>query len=194
MAVADYYNDNAAAYSDATVGVDMSGLRARFLTHIPEHGHILDAGCGSGRDSRAFIDNGYRVTAFDASTQMAQLASAYIGQSVAVLRFQDAVWTERFDGIWACASLLHVSRQELSDVLRRLARALKPGGAMYVSWKYGNQERDVAGRHFTDLDESGLDILLDQVPDLHCLEHWIGSDHRAERSQERWLNALLGKS
>lgn len=191
--MADYYNDNAAEYFESTVHVDMSALRARFLAHVPAQGHILDAGCGSGRDSFAFLHAGYRVTAFDASPELAALAREHIGQPVEVLRFQDITWLNAFDGIWACASLLHVPRPELPDTLQRLARALKSGGVLYVSFKYGDQDRDEAGRHFTDLDETSLALLLDQVPNVHCLEQWVTGDRRPERAHERWLNALLGK-
>lgn len=191
--MADYYNENAAEYFQSTVNVDMSALRSRFLAHVPDGGHILDAGCGSGRDSLAFLNAGYRVTAFDASPRMATLAGEHIGQHVEVLRFQDITWSNAFDGIWACASLLHVPRQELSEVLQRLTRALKPGGVLYISFKYGDQDRDEAGRHFTNLDETGLALLLDQVPGLHCLEQWISGDQRVDRAHERWLNAILRK-
>ncbi|MDZ7811008.1 MAG: class I SAM-dependent methyltransferase [Arhodomonas sp.] len=144
-------------------------------------------------DSRAFLKAGYSVTAFDAAEPMAELASEHIGQPVEIMRFQDVAWAERFDGIWACASLLHVPRPELPDVFQRLTRALKPGGVLYISFKYGNEDRKEGRRNFTDLDEAGLAALLEQVPGLHGLEQWVSGDRRADRAHERWLNALLGK-
>jgi len=191
--MADYYNENATDYFASTVNVDMGALRERFLAHLPARGHILDAGCGSGRDSRAFLSAGYPVTAIDTSERLAELASRHIGQPIHVLAFQDMTWTDRFDGIWACASLLHVPRPELPDLLRRLAHALKSGGVLYVSFKYGDRDREDSGRHFTDLDEAGLATLLEQVPGLRRLEQWVTGDRRAGRAHERWLNALLRK-
>lgn len=191
--MADYYNENAAEYFASTVNVDMHALRERFLTHLPARGHILDAGCGSGRDSLAFLNAGYRVTAFDAAPKMAALAEERIGQSVEVLRFQDVTWSNTFDGIWACASLLHVPRSELPDALQRLERALKPGGILYVSFKYGDGEREAGGRRFTDLDETGLATLLERVSGLRRLEQWITGDQRRGRAHEPWFNALLVK-
>ena len=186
-----YYTENAPAFFTDTVLVAMDSLYTRFLPHIPPGGHILDAGCGSGRDSLAFLERGYRVTAFDASPSLAALAERHSGQPVKVLRLQDLEWSQTFDGIWACASLLHVPAAELPDVMGRLARAMRTGGVLYASFKYGRGERECQGRRFTDLDQAGLQALLSQVTDLRELETWISEDLRPGRAAERWLNTLL---
>jgi SAM-dependent methyltransferase len=166
-------------------------LYARFLAQLRADSHILDAGCGSGRDARAFLARGYAVTAFDASPTLAALASAHGGLPVQVRRFQEIDWHGEFDGIWACASLLHVPLSELPEVLERLAVALKPGGTLYASFKYGCGEREHSGRHFTDLDESGLAALLAAAPMFTELDTWTTADRRPGRADERWLNTLL---
>jgi SAM-dependent methyltransferase len=176
-----YYDEHARRYVEDTVDVDLGPLYGRFLAHVPPGGALLDAGCGSGRDARRFRAAGYRVEAFDASPAMAALAAEHCGLPVAVRRFQDVDWQGRFDGVWACASLLHVPRVELPDVLRRLARALKPGGVLYASFKHGRGEREHAGRRFTDLDEAGLDALLRAVPGLALVERWVSRDVRPGR-------------
>lgn len=186
-----YYTENAGAFFADTVAVAMDPLYARFLTHIPPGGHILDAGCGSGRDTLAFLQKGYRVTAFDASPSLADLAERHTGQPVQVLRFLDLEWNREFDGIWACASLLHVPVGDLPDALGRLALALRHRGILYASFKHGRGERTHQGRRFTDLDEAGLQTLLGQVPGLTELETWISEDLRPARAAERWLNTLL---
>ena len=186
-----YYTENALTFFADTVAVAMAPLYARFLPHIPPGGHILDAGCGSGRDTLAFLQKGYRVTAFDASPSLADLAERHTGQPVQVLRFQDLEWDREFDGIWACASLLHVPTADLPDALGRLALALRPRGILYASFKHGRGERTHQGRRFTDLDEAGLQALLGQVPGLTELETWITEDLRPARAAERWLNTLL---
>jgi SAM-dependent methyltransferase len=155
-----YYDEHARRYFEDMVDADLGPRDGRFLAHVPAGGALLDAGSGSGRDMRRFRAAGYRVEAFDASPAMAALASEHCGLSVAVRRFQDVDWQGRFDGVWACVSLLHVPRAELPDVLRRLALALKPGGVLYASFKHGRGEREHEGRRFTDLDETGLDALL----------------------------------
>ncbi len=190
----DYYQDNAGTFFADTVDVDMGSLYGRFLPLLPEQARILDAGCGSGRDSSAFAALGHRVTAFDASPALVALAAGHLGQPVQCLRFQDIAWQVAFDGIWACASLLHVPGAELPEVMKRLCRALTRGGVLYASFKYGSGEREHHGRRFTDLDEPGLAALLQQVPGLEEVETWTTADLRPGREAERWLNTLLRRT
>jgi len=177
----DYYQQNAGTFCADTVEVDMTPLYRRFLRLLPERARILDAGCGSARDARAFAEVGHQVTAFDASPALVALAEAYLGQPVKCLRFQEIAWQDAFDGIWACASLLHVPASE-------------PGGILYASFKYGSGEREHHGRRFTDLDEAGLAALLRQVPGLEPEETWTTADLRPGREAERWLNTLLRRA
>ncbi len=186
-----YYKNNAKAFVESTLQVDMQPIYQRFLPLLQERAGILDAGCGSGRDSRYFIDHGYLVTAFDASAEIASLAEKEIGQTVQVLRLQDIQYENQFDGVWACASLLHISAEELPDVFRRLARALKPNGVIYCSFKYGQGEYENQGRRFTDMDEAGLWVLVDEIEALAIKELWVTVDRRPGREHERWLNGIL---
>ncbi len=190
----DYYQQNAGTYFANTVEVDMTPLYRRFLPLLPERAHVLDAGCGSGRDARAFAKLGHHVTAFDASLPLVSLAECHLGQPVHCLRFQDVAWQDEFHGIWACASLLHVSAAELPEVMRRLRRALKQAGVLYASFKYGSGEHERDGRQFTDLDEQGLAALLRRVSGLEPVETWITGDLRPGRESERWLNTLLRRT
>jgi SAM-dependent methyltransferase len=190
----DYYEQNAAAFFAETVEIDMTPLYQRFLSRIPDRAHILDAGCGSGRDAKAFANLGHCVIAFDASRNLVSLAETHLGRPVQCLRFQDIAWLKKFDGIWACASLLHVPAAELSDVMQRLCHALRTGGILYASFKYGSGERKQRGRRFTDLDEPGLTAVLRRVPEFEPVETWTTSDLRPEREAERWLNTLLRRT
>ncbi len=169
----------------------MQPLYQRFLPLLPKHAHILDAGCGSGRDARYFIEHGYRVTAFDASAEIAALAEKEIGQPVQVQYLQDIRYENQFDGIWACASLLHVPTRELPEVFQRLAHTLKPNGMIYCSFKYGQGEYEKQGRRFTDMDEAGLRALLDEIEELAIKKLWVTADRRPGREQDRWLNGIL---
>lgn len=188
----EYYSKNARSFFDSTVSVDMSSLHESFLAKLPANAHILDAGCGSGRDAKAFADRGYRVSAFDASTELASLASRHCGFNVSVRTFGEVVEVEAFDGIWSCASLLHVPAAELPACLMRLWRALRPGGCLYVSFKLGAGEREHAGRRFTDADDHALRGWLSPLPLVSSIETWVSEDKRPERS-ERWINALVAK-
>ena len=187
-----FYDQRAAGYAAAARDMDLRPLYARFLPQVRPGGLILDAGCGSGRDALAFRQAGFRVEAFDASPQMARQAALLLGQDVPVLCFEELAWQERFDAIWACASLLHVAPADLPDALRRLQRALRPGGVMFFNFKYGRgQRQSLDGRRFTDMDEAGVRDLLDALPELVCLDMRTGEDDRASELRERWVQVLV---
>ncbi|MEG2091102.1 class I SAM-dependent methyltransferase, partial [Niameybacter sp.] len=112
----NYYNTNAQDFIAGTLNVDMSELRNTFTKHLPQEAYILDAGCGSGRDSLAFKEAGYMVTAIDGSEAMCQQTEALIGQPVRHMVFQEVEDVQLYDGIWACATLLHVPDDEMVDV------------------------------------------------------------------------------
>ena len=185
-----YYNQNATNFFNNTVYVDMSVLHDRFLSTVSLGGSVLDAGCGSGRDSKAFRDRGYRVTAFDASEELARLAEEHAGIDVQIRSFFDVQEQASYDGIWACASLLHVTKANIPQALQNLWTALKPGGTFYLSFKLGTGERIQDGRHFTDADEPQLRAWLEALPGIHNVECWLSSDQRPGRT-EQWLNALV---
>ncbi len=186
----DFYDRNGGRFFAETVGADMSASRVRFLTHMPPGGAILDAGCGSGRDSIAFADAGYAVTAFDGSTEMVRLASTHAGVPVLHKQFSEVDWVDAFDGIWTCASLLHVPRRVLPDVMVRLARALRPGGTWFLSFKYGKGERQgVQGRWFTDMTEELLTGTIAQTG-MTLVDMWLSGDVRPGRAHEIWIGAL----
>lgn len=187
-----YYQDNAQTFFDGTVNVDMSSLYEAFTRHLAPGARVLDAGCGSGRDAKAFQEMGYQVEAFDASSAMVELARQHTGLPVKVMTFANVDWKEEFDGIWCCASLLHVPAVELPGVMRRLADALKPGGVWYVSFKYGDGEREVDGRRFTDMDEDDLNTLVSSLTAMEVGEVWLTQDKRPDR-KEIWVNGILRK-
>lgn len=189
----EYYADNAQDFFDNTYNKEMSEVYEKFLPLIPLKGTILDAGCGSGRDSRYFLSQGYGVDAFDASKEMAVLASSYIDQEVKCLRFDEINDVGVYDGIWAAASLLHLPFSELPGTFEHLSKALKDNGLLYASFKYGEQEYDKEGRHFTPLNEDQTEALFRDIDALQLLEIWLSDDVRQERKGEKWLNLLATK-
>jgi SAM-dependent methyltransferase len=188
---AAYYDSHAARFAAETLGLDTGWLYEPFLALVPPRGHILDAGCGPGRDSLAFLRRGYRVTAFDASPALARLAQGVTGLPVAVLRFQDVAYEDQFDGIWACASLLHVPRREIGGVIARLARALRPGGVWYMSFKAGEAEEVRDGRFYNNYTDRLLRELVGGHRPLAVIDTWQTEDARPERRGEFWINALV---
>ncbi len=188
---AAWYDQHAAEYASRTDDVDLTGHYERFLAHVPPGGRLLDAGCGPGRDSLAFIARGYRVTAMDASIGMVHLASQRLGQPVRHLRHEDVTFDREFDGIWANASLLHVTRADLPGVLVRYRRALMPGGVLYASFKLGTGDVIASERLFVNQDEASLREVLASGTGLVPIELWISGDRRPGREHESWLNALV---
>lgn len=188
----NYYQNHAQAFFSDTIGVDMSSLYTPFIAHLAPGACVLDAGCGSGRDARAFVEKGYAVEAFDASSEMVRMATEHSGLHVKQMTFNEVQASQRYDGIWCCASLLHVPAQDLPQAMSSLAQALKPGGVWYVSFKYGDSEREKGGRHFSDLTEEGLNELVAQLKGIRVQSMWTTQDKRPDRT-ETWLNALLRK-
>ena len=188
--IENYYNKNTANYIESTISLDMSEFYNRFLNHIPAKGSILDLGCGSGRDSKAFLELGYEVVALDGSVEMVRHASAYTGLPVMHKKFDELDLEQKLDGIFACASLLHVESRKLPALFSKLNATLKPGGVLYMSFKHGTFEGERNGRHFTDLTEQSLGALLTLAP-LTILGTWKTSDIRSGRESELWLNVLV---
>lgn len=190
MDTIDYYNKNAVEYYQSTVDVDMSSLYQKFLQYVEDEGHILDAGCGSGRDSLYFLKQGYQVTAVDASRELVRLSSELLGQKVLQVKFQELEFKEEFDGIWACASLLHISREEIKAVLGRLLDGLKNQGTIYMSFKYGDCEVIKDGRLFNYYDENSFMELKNKFEELEIIETWKTIDAREKRTDEYWFNVI----
>lgn len=191
----DYYEKNAQRYFDKTLSLDVAGVRDRFLQYIPPGASILDAGSGSGRDTLAFMKLGFDVDAFDSSPAMAKLSSRHTGKRTQVVSFQGYEPDKQYNGIWACASLLHVPRQSLPEVLARLSRATKPGGAIYASFKHGTTERtDADGRRYTDMDMAELLQLFSNLKELDLRELWKYGGLPSQPLPDTWMNAIAVKT
>ena len=188
-----YYNTHAQSFTQSTLNVDFTAIQNKFLDKLPAGAFILDFGCGSGRDTRYFLDQGYRVEAIDGSEELCRLAGEYTGIEVKCMLFQELQDTDRYDAVWACSSILHLTYDELITVLEKIARALKDKGLLYTSFKYGTEEGERNGRYFTDMTEEKLTGLLEKVPDFEIEEQWITSDVRPGRGEEKWLNLFLRK-
>lgn len=136
----NYYRENTADFVKGTINADMGFNLKKFLDRVPKQGSILDFGCGSGRDTKTFLELGYEVEAVDGSPELCKIASEYTGVPVKQMYFQELDEVERYDGIWACASILHLPYKELKPVLVKMATALKEHGVIYTSFKYGDFE------------------------------------------------------
>lgn len=188
----DYYNQNADQFVKGTVSVDFKKTQDRFANALPGK-RVLDFGCGSGRDTKYFIEAGYEVVATDGSEALCKSASEYTGIVVKQMLFQELDEIDKYDGIWACSSILHLSKKELEVVFARMIRALCHNGIIYTSFKYGTFEGERNGRFFTDFTIESFEEFVENIDNISIEDYWITEDVRPGREEEQWLNLILRK-
>ena len=189
----DYYNLNAKNFIENTQNVDIHMAQHKFLHLLNEGAVILDFGCGSGRDTKYFLDQGYQVTALDGPGGLCRLGSSLIGTEVKGMLFQELDHMGTYDGIWACSSILHLPKNELLLVIRKMCDALKSTGVIYTSFKYSDFEGVRNGRYFTDFTEDSFQEFIAEIPERTIEDQWITGDVRPGRGDEKWLNLILRK-
>ncbi len=189
----DYYNQNALQFIESTINVDFCFTQNKFLNELKDGAIILDFGCGSGRDTKYFMDKGYKVTAIDGSIELCNYASEYTGIAVKHMMFDELDEIDSYDGVWACSSILHLPYDELKKVMNKIFIALKEKGILYTSFKYGEAAGERDGRYFTNMTERLLQKFLDEIQCFELVEYWVTGDVRPRREDEKWLNVLLRK-
>lgn len=190
----EYYNENAKQFVETTVNVEFHHMQNRFLDKLHKGAYILDFGCGSGRDTKYFLEQGYQVDALDGSEELCKLAREFTGMKIKQMYFQELSEVEKYDGIWACSSILHLNLSDLEDVMKKMTIAVKDNGIIYTSFKYGLFSGERNGRYFTDMTEETFEKLLQKMPEIEIEEQWITSDVRPGRGEEKWLNLILRKN
>ncbi len=188
-----YYNTHHKNFITNTINANASNLHHYLLKHLPMGSTILDLGCGSGRDSKIFLTQGYQICALDGSQELCKFASEFVGQEVLCKTFDELDFENEFHGVWACASLLHIPYADLPNIFQKISRALKPQGYFYASFKYGDFEGERNDRYFTDLTEDRLASLLEPFHELSIIETTITSDIRIGKEDEKWLNVVIKK-
>ena len=210
-----YYNQNATKFIENTKSVEFHSVQDRFLSYLSAGSYILDFGCGSGRDSKYFLEKGYRVDAVDGSEEICKITREYVKIEVKKMLFSELSFVNKYadlaykfstynedfypfvnkyEGIWACSSILHLSKDELQDVLYKMMRALKKEGYIYTSFKYGEYEGYREERYYTDFTENSFAAFIKDFSEIKIVEYWISKDVRPGRSEEKWLNLILQKS
>ena len=185
-----FYDENAGEFIAGTLAADMTDTQRRFMACLPPCARILDFGCGSGRDTKVFLGAGFRVDAIDGSAEMCAAAAAYTGVPIQQMLFSDLNASNQYDGIWACASILHLPKNVLAEVIQKTEKALKVGGVLYASFKYGTYEGMRNGRYFTDFTEEKLKGFWEETTNMQFFDMWITRDVRSDRKERQWINLL----
>ena len=190
MGTDQYYLDNATDYANRTIDADMSLLHNQFLARLPIGGKILDAGCGAGRDLKIFIDRGYQACGIDASKSLVEIAKQYSGANCTVGRIEEIANIREFDGIWACASLLHLPKADIVSVLCRFQKALVPGGTFFASVQEGGGEQIAPdGRFFAHYQLQEFVNAVEAASFTVC-RAWLSKDTLCRSNANSWINIL----
>lgn len=187
--MSNYYDINAKAYIENTINCDMFIHYEKFLKYLHNKGKILDVGFGSGRDMIYFKSLGYEVEGIDTSVEFVKNMDNQ-GFNVTLKSVTEIDYKNQYDGIWACASLLHIKREELEQVIVRCIDALKENGVLYCSFKYGDIEIENDGRYFNYINEEIIKDIVDKNK-LYIAESYITNDVRVDRKNEIWLNVII---
>ena len=191
----EYYNKNAKIYCDQTLVGNLQENYNKFLEHLQSNAYILDFGCGSGRDSKYFLDNGYNVKAIDGSIEMCKLASKYINQEVTCMKFEELNDINTYDGIWACSSILHIEKENLSDILIKMINSLKVNGVIYTSFKIGVGYEIKEGKYYNYLTKDEMIQTLNKTSKSVELVDYFETLPSTRRKAENtiWGNFIIKK-
>lgn len=189
--VNNYYSKYSNEFIESTKDCDMSLLYEKFEKYLPKHASVLDLGFGSGRDSLYFLKK-YNVTAIDPCKEFCDHAKTLGIQKIVQISAENMQFSNKFDGIWACASLLHIQNPiDLVKAFNNCYKALKNNGIMYCSFKYGKFSGYKNGRFYRNLYKNTFKSTIKNT-DFIIKELFISEDVRNNK-KSRWLNAIVIK-
>lgn len=189
----EFYDTNASLFIESWMSADMKGEYEEFEKLVKQGGSILDGGCGSGRDSLYFLQKGYDVTAFDPSDEMIKYASQFTGLNVKKLRWENLADKDKYDAVWASASLYHVNRADMNAVFDKIADALKDNGILFASYRDRPDDFEEGGRKFTSFDKNTFSKFIQENGKFDIISIKERKDSRKGKEDEIWLFAFLKK-
>ena len=186
-----YYESNAKCYAAETFSADMSEQYQRFLPMLKNGAKILDVGSGSGRDAYYFQKHGYQVTALEPSKNLCKEIQKVFSGEIICSDIQNYQPTERYDGIWACASLIHLHEEVLLHFFEEIHQLLICDGIVYASGKNGIPTRKAEdGRYFLEFTEQLVEKILAINEQLKLEQLWYTEDVSG-RKGFRWMNVIF---
>ena len=188
----EYYNKNAKEYAQATRSIDMQAVYDHFEKYLLPNSYILDVGCGSGRDAKHFRELGHTLLGIDPSSELCKEAEQFADIKVINLSVEEMDYIERFDAVWACASLLHVKKEHLDIALHKIAASLVNEGILYTSWKSGKGERIENGKYYQDFLPETIREVINKTDLFDVLEIWESKEER-NGNHIKWTNAIVRK-
>ncbi|MDO5294059.1 MAG: class I SAM-dependent methyltransferase [bacterium] len=187
-----HYEQTGKNFSERTYVYNLEGIQKRFIHMLPEKAIIMDLGCGSGKNTLYFKSQGLTVIPVEGSRVLCNIATKHTGIKVRHMRVSELNEVSKYDGVWTGSSLIHLSYNEAIDVLHRIAKSLKPGGVLYMAFRYGTFEGIENGRQYIDLNEKKLERLIKQVRVFEQELMTVTPDIRPECEQQ-WMNIFLRK-
>ena len=150
------YARDAARYTAMPMTDLQTQALADFIDRLPPGARVLDVGCGPGLQAAAMIRAGHRVTGIDPTPDFVTEA-LHNGVDARLGSVEDVMAVAEYDAVHASFSLLHCPRADIPGHIARLARALRPGGVLFLGMKLGTGEgRDALGRFYTYVSEIEL--------------------------------------
>lgn len=187
----EYYEINAKQYAEKTFSADMSEQYQRFLPLLKEGAAILDIGSGSGRDACYFQKMGYQVTALEPSTHLCEEIQKVFSGTIIHSDIQHYQPEQQFDGIWACASFLHLQEKEILDFFGKINCFLHDHGIIYLSGKNGiSTGKANDGRYFLEFTEQLAENILMTNEQVKLEQLWYTKDVTG-RKDFRWMNMIF---
>lgn len=189
--MSNYYESNAERYAAETISADMSEQYQRFLPLLKDGVKLLDVGSGSGRDACYFQKQGYQVTALEPSKNLCREIRKVFSGEIMCSDIQNYQPVERYDGIWACASLIHLQEEEVLQFFEKIDQYLDDNGIIYISGKNGISTGEVEdGRFFLEFTDRLVEKILTVNKQLKLEQLWYTEDVSGRRGF-RWLNVVL---